>query len=29
VVEEGSGLAVDREHQTLTATVKDVMDKFQ
>jgi len=29
VVEEGSGLARDREHQTLVATVKDVVDKFQ
>ena len=29
VVEEGSGLAKDREHQTLTATVKHVVDKFQ
>ncbi|MBD3855806.1 MAG: hypothetical protein IFK92_04605 [Acidobacteria bacterium] len=27
--EEGSGLARDREHQTLVATVKDVVDKFQ
>jgi hypothetical protein len=29
VVEEGSGLARDREHQTLVATVRDVVDKFQ
>ena len=29
VVEEGSGLARDREHQTLVATVKDVVDRFQ
>jgi hypothetical protein len=29
VVEEGSGLASGREHQSLTATVKDVMDRFQ
>jgi len=29
VVEEGSGLATGHEHQSLTATVKDVMEKFQ
>ncbi len=29
VVEEGSGLARDRQHHSLVATVKDVMDKFQ
>jgi hypothetical protein len=29
VVEEGSGLARDRQHQSLVATVKDVVDKFQ
>ncbi len=29
VVEEGSGLARDREHQSLVATVKDVVDRFQ
>ena len=29
VVEEGSGLAPDLEHQSLTATVKSVVDKFQ
>jgi hypothetical protein len=29
VVEEGSGLARDREHQSLVTTVKDVVDKFQ
>ena len=29
VVEEGSGLARGKEHQTLVATVQDVMDKFQ
>jgi DNA-directed RNA polymerase subunit RPC12/RpoP len=29
VVEEGSGLARDREHQDLVATVKNVVEKFQ
>jgi hypothetical protein len=29
VVEEGTGLAPDREHQDLVATVKGVVDKFQ
>jgi hypothetical protein len=29
VVEEGSGLAPDLEHQSLAATVKSVVDKFQ
>lgn len=29
VVEEGSGLAKEREHRTLTATVKHVVDRFQ
>lgn len=29
VVEEGTGLAQDREHQDLVATVKGVVDKFQ
>jgi hypothetical protein len=29
VVEEGSGLAGDREHQSLVTTVKDVVDRFQ
>jgi hypothetical protein len=29
VVEEGTGLAKDREHQTLTTTVKQVVDRFQ
>jgi len=29
VVEEGSGLATGHEQQSLTATVKDVMEKFQ
>jgi hypothetical protein len=29
VVEEGTGLAKDREHQTLAATVKYVVDRFQ
>jgi hypothetical protein len=29
VVEEGTGLAEDLEHQTLTATVEDVMRKFR
>lgn len=29
VVEEGSGLARDRQHHSLVATVKDVMDKYQ
>ncbi len=29
VVEEGSGLARDREHQSLVSTVKAVVDRFQ
>jgi hypothetical protein len=29
VVEEGTGLAKDREHQSLSATVKHVVDRFQ
>jgi len=29
VVEEGTGLAENREHKALTATVKDMMEKFQ
>ena len=29
VVEEGSGLASDREHQSLVTTVKDVVERFQ
>ena len=29
VVEEGSGLASDRKHATLTATVKNMVDKFE